>query len=171
MRWLIPLTAFAALALAETAAAAPVSVGEVSIGSHLQSVLEHKLGTQEGPVLERMVSDAVASALQRAGADVQPGSGVTVETVILDAKPNTPTDRQLEDQPGLSPIQSISAGGARLHGVVRGANGQVLAEIDHSRYSNSVADVVPSPTQWMDAQRAFRQYADKVARAYQANVH
>ena len=68
-------------------------------------------------------------------------------------------------------IDSISVGGATLHGVLRGPNGQVLAEIDHRRYSNTLADVVPGPTQWMDAQRAIRQYADKVARAYQANAH
>ncbi len=171
MRWLVPLAAFAALAFAQTASAAPVSVGEVSIGPHFQTVLEHRLGVEEAPKLERMVSEAVAGALQRAGADVEPGAGVTVETTILDAKPNTPTFKQLEDQPGLSPILSISIGGARLHGVVRGANGQVLAEIDHDRYSNTLAEVGVAPTQWMDAQRAIRQYADKVARAYQANVH
>ena len=170
MRWLIPLGALAALAFAQTAAAAPVSVAEVKLAPHFQRTLERHLGVSEGPILQAEVADAVSRALTRAGADVAPGAAVTVEATILDADPNRPTMKQVDDHPGLSVIDSVSTGGARLNAVIRGADGRVIAEVSHERYSQSLGDLVGQPAEWTDANRAIRQFAEKVADAYVANA-
>ena len=168
MRWLVPLTAMAALAFAQSAAAAPVSVGSVSFSPEMQTTLERRLGDREGPMLQDDVSRALTRALRRAGAEVGPGAGVTVETTIVDADPNLPTMKELSDMPGLSMIDSMSIGGAELHAVIRGADGRTLAEVNHRRYSMSLLDIDFPTTQWHDAQRAIRQFAEKVADAYES---
>ncbi len=170
MRWFIPLGVLAALAFAQTAQAAPVSVADVAIAPTFQDTLHKKLGDREGEILQDRVAREVSRALQRAGADVTSGAGVRVETTIVDADPNRPTLKELGDTPGLSMLGSISTGGAHLTGVIRNADGSVVAEVDHRQYSASLFDVLPGAGEWQDADRSIRQYARKVAAAYVANV-
>ena len=170
MRWLIPLGALAALTFSQTAMAAPVSVAEAAISPQFQTTLHGKLGDSEGAVLQHSITRAVSRALRNAGADVTENAGVRIETTIVDAAPNHPTIKQVGDKPGLDMFNSVSIGGAHLSGVIRGADGQVLAEIDNSRYSWTLDDVLPGSWIWTDADRSIDQYARKVAAAYVAHV-
>ena len=110
------------------------------------------------------------ASLTERGATLSEGAPVTVEISIVDADPNRPTMQQLADTPGLDAFRSISIGGAELHAVLRGADGQVLSEVTHRRYNHSLDDVIPPATTWTEARRAIRQFANKVADAYVANA-
>lgn len=169
MRWLTGLAAvvamFAAVAWTPPASAQPVAVGEVGFSSQFERSLDLKLGRREGGYLQDQVDHALRRALARAGLSVDANAPVTIETTIVDAEPNHPTFKQLGDHVGLSMIDSISVGGAELHALIRGRDGQVLAEVSHREYSNSLADVLPFATEWFDANRAIQQFAVKVARA------
>ena len=170
MRWLAPLAALAALALAQNAAAAPVTLAPVSYSPEFQASLNDDLGTREGAYLSDAVTRSLTGALERAGAQVGTPGGLTVETTIIEAAPNRPTMQQLVSKPGLSEIYSISIGGAELNAVIRGADGSVLAEVHHRRFSSDIRDVIPPAIEWSDAHRAIRQFAVKVANAYRASA-
>src|SRR5262245_52587561 len=129
MRVVASLAALAALAFAQAAAAATVTIAPVTFAPEFLPKLEEKLGTSEGTYLQRAVTDIVGDALSRAGAQVGPGGNVTVEVIVNDAAPTRPTALQLT-QPGLDYGRSISTGGADLHAVLRGADGHVITEVD-----------------------------------------
>lgn len=160
----------AALALVQLAPAAaqPVSVAPVSYSPQFQTSLHDTLGDREGEYLSREVNRAITAALARHGVTAGAG-GVVVETTIVDADPNRPTFQQLVDRPGLDPMRSISIGGAELHAVLRGADGQVLTEVSHRRYDFTIEDVFPTTT-WSAAHQAIRGFAEKVADAYVAQA-
>lgn len=167
MRMLGTMAAIAAIALAQTAAAATVTLAPVSFSPEFQEMLEEELGVREGDYLQHRVESAVTRALLRAGAQVGPGGDVTVEVSIISADPNRPTLQQLSDRPGLDMIRSFSVGGAELRAVIRRASGET-AEVRHRYYSPSLAYVGLPAGQWTDANRAINSFAGKVARAYQA---
>jgi hypothetical protein len=76
--------------------------------------------------------------------------------------------QQLSETPGLDYMRSFSIGGAELHATVRGANGQAI-EVSHRRYDHTIEEYNGLPaTTWTAAQRAIRQFAEKVADAYVA---
>ena len=166
MRVLTPLAAFAALAFAQSAAAATVTVAPVAFSSEFQTALTDDLGPREGVYLQERVEIAVARALERAGAQIGPGGDITVETSIIDADPNRPTLEQTAARPGLDSIRSFSIGGAELHAVIRDSSGQTIAEVTHRYYSPSLSYVFQPTGQWADAQRAISGFAAKVAAAY-----
>jgi hypothetical protein len=170
MRLTSALAGAALFAMAQAAYAAPVTLAPISFSPELQAELDAELGAREGEVLQRAVSEAVARALTERGATLSDAAPVTVEISILDADPNRPTLQQLADRPGLDGISSVSIGGAELHAVLRGPDGQVLSEVSHRRYNYSITDVPVPSTTWSEARRAIRRFADKVADAYVANV-
>ena len=160
------LAAFSLAAFTQVAVAAPVSLAPVALSAELQTSLDDDLGAREGEVLRRTVADTVSAALVRHGATVTGGAPVTVEITIVDADPNRPTMEQMSARPGLDMGRSISIGGAELHGALRGADGQVISEINHRRYTHSLIDLTGAESTWTDARRAIRQFAEKVADAY-----
>ena len=170
MRFTTALAGFVALAFAQAAYAAPVTLAPISFSPEFQTELNDELGVREGEFLQRTVHEAVARELTERGATLSAGAPVTVEISIVDADPNRPTMQQLADTPGLDAFRSISIGGAELHAVLRGANGQVLTEVSHRRYDQSLEDAIPPTGTWQEARRAIRQFADKVADAYVANA-
>ncbi len=168
MRLLPAFCGLAALALAQSAAA--VTVGPVSYSPEFETELHEELGMREGEYLREQVQEAIGAALARRGLSVDSGGGA-IEVVIVDADPNRPTMQQLADQPSLDFIRSFSIGGAELRAVVRGADGQVLTEVDHRRYNSSLAEFhgMPPADTWSEARRSIRRFADKVADAYVAH--
>jgi hypothetical protein len=166
MRLTTAFVGLAALAFAQSAAA--VTVLPVSFSPEFETELNEELGVREGDVLREDVEQAIAAALARRG--VREGGG-TIEVVIVDADPNRPTWRQLNDEPSLDYIRSFSIGGAELHAVIRGANGEVLTEVDHRRYNSSLSEFngMPPAYTWSEARRAIRRFANKVADAYVAH--
>ena len=168
MRIVASLAALAALAFAQTAAAATVTIAPVTFAPEFQPKLEEKFGSREGPYLQRAVTDIVTDALSRAGAQVGPGGNVTVEVTVNDAAPTRPTMLQL-NQVGLDYSRSISTGGADLHAVLRGADGHVITEVNHRYFSPSLNDAIVAGT-WSDANHAIHLFAERVAAAYRANA-
>ena len=168
MRLLPAYVALAALAFAQSAAA--VTIAPVSFSPEFETELNDELGAREGDVLREDVEGAVAAALARRGVTVGDGGG-TIEVVIVDADPNRPTWQQLSDEPSLDYIRSFSIGGAELRGVVRGANGEVLTEVEHSRYNTSITELggMPPASTWFEARSVIRRFANKVADAYVAH--
>ncbi len=170
MRLLFPLAVLTALALAQVAAAATVTLAPIGFAPEFQTAVEEDLGVREGARLQQRVAERVDAALARVGAELAPGGEMSLEITILDADPNRATMQQLRHQPGLDWSRSYSTGGASLRGVLRGAGGRVLAEIEHSYHTPSLQYLLAVPGQWTDADRAIRRFADKVADAYLANA-
>ncbi|HYD72425.1 MAG TPA: hypothetical protein VEF55_04760 [Candidatus Binatia bacterium] len=168
MRLTSALAALAALAFAQSAGA--VTVAPVSFSPEFETELNEELGVREGDVLRQEVEQAIAAALARRGVAVGDGGG-TIEVVIVDADPNRPTWQQLSDEPSLDFMRSFSIGGAELHGVIRGANGEVLTEVDHRRYNSSITEFhgMPPAHTWSEARGAILRFANKVADAYVAH--
>lgn len=168
MRLIPAFCSLAALAFAQGASA--VTVAPVSFSPEFETELNERIGVREGDVLRRDVERAVASALASRGVPVD-GSGGAIEIEIVDAEPNRPTMRQLSDQPALDYIRSFSIGGAELRAVLRDAEGNVLTEVGHRNYNQSLAEFhgVPPAGTWSEARRAIRAFANKVADAYVAH--
>jgi len=167
MRLIPAVCGLAALAFAQSAAA--VTLAPISFSPEFETELHEDLGVREGDYLRTDVEDEVRGALTRRGVDVASGGG-TIEIVIVDADPNRPTMQQLAERPGLDPIRSLSLGGAELRAVLRGANGEVIAEVDHRGYNHSIADFNGmAPNTWSEARRSIRRFANKVADAYVAH--
>jgi hypothetical protein len=145
-----------AIALAGAAAAAPVTVGDVSFDAKFQQQLTRTYGEREGAEL----STSVKRALERSLADVNAPAPLRVDVQILDAKPNRPTFKQLTDKPGLS-MQSIAIGGASLRASLRDASGAEVRSVSYSWYENDLRDVFAAST-WTDANRAIRWFALQV---------
>lgn len=169
MRSTLALASMAALlALSLPASAAPVSLSPVIFSPEFQTALDEDLGVREGERLQADLTRAVSRELTARGASIGQG-GITIELSIIDADPNRPTMQQLADRPGLDYIGSISVGGAELHAVLRGADGQVISEITHRRYNYNIEDAsIQASSTWSEAQRAIRRFASRVADAYVA---
>lgn len=164
MRFAPALLGLAALAIASAASAQTLE--QVSYSPEFQTALEDDIGVREGEYLSENVTRAIERALTRRGVAQ---TGVRIEVVIEDAQPNRFTMQQLRARPGVDPLRSVSVGGAELRAVLRGADGAVLAEVEHRRYSDSLRDLFFEPLTWTDANRAIRQFAEKVADAYVAH--
>ena len=168
MRLIPAFVGLAALAFAQSAAA--VTMAPVAFSPEFETELNEELGVREGDVLREDVERLVAAALARRGVSVGDGGG-TIEVVIVDAAPNRPTWHQLNAEPSLDYIRSFSIGGAELRGVIRGANGEVLTEVEHRRYNSSIAELngMPPAYTWYEARRSIRRFAEKIADAYVAH--
>jgi hypothetical protein len=168
MRLTSAFAGLAALAFAQSAGA--VTLAPVSFSPEFETELNEELGVREGDVLREDVERSIAAALARRGVTVGEGGG-TIEVVILDASPNRPTRQQLSDEPSLDFMRSFSIGGAELHGVIRGANGEVLTEVEHRRYNSSITEFhgMPPAYTWSEARGAILRFANKVADAYVAH--
>lgn len=166
MRLVPAFVGLAALAIASSAAAAPVTLSPISFSPEFQVALDEDLGAREGEYLRTAVTEAVSDALARRGASIGAGADISIEIAIVDADPNRPTMRQTQGRPGLDPLRSVSTGGAELRAVLRNASGQVVGEVDHRRYDETLEDVFVPPSTWTSAERSIRQFARKVADAY-----
>lgn len=164
MRLISAMAGVAALALAHTASA--VTLSPISYSPEFQVELDEELGLREGEYLRAEITEAVSNALARRGASLGAGADITIEISIVDADPNRPTMQQTRGRAGLDPLRSVSTGGAELHAVLRNASGEVVGEVDHRRYDETLEDVFIPPTTWTSAERSIRQFARKVADAY-----
>lgn len=154
-------------ALAFSASAAAQTLETVSYSPAFQTALEDDIGLREGEYLRREVTQAIDRAIARRNA---PAAQIRIEVVIEDAQPNRFTMHQLRRRPDVDAMRSVSVGGAQLRAVLRGADGAVLTEIAHRRYSDSLRDLFVEPLTWTDANRTIRQFAEKVADAYVAQA-
>jgi hypothetical protein len=160
-RFLAPLAAVAALAAAAGPATANSRQNQeprvtVALGGELTREAS-KLGEREVQRQVDRLTEAVSRELARSNAY----PGAEVRLVLTDLEPNRPTMQQTIDTPGLSQFHSRSIGGAAIEGELVTADGERVP-LRFSRYSTSLADVRGHST-WFDADRAFDQFADRLA--------
>jgi hypothetical protein len=152
--------------------AASVAVAPVTIGESLQAALRERYGTDEGPVLQQAADESLSRALKDAGAplagtEAVAGAGpLRIEVSIEEAVATHPTRRQLTDSPGLDYTRSIARGGARLHAVLRDADGKMIDQLDYDRYALSLQEASLSGGAWGDALLAFDGFAAQVIRSW-----
>jgi hypothetical protein len=154
---IIALAAAAAIAaLATSASAAPASVNVV-IGPELQKDAARIYGVRDIDRLADNLQTSVARDLARTGAYADS----RIELVLVDAKPNRPTFKQLTDKPGLS-FQSFSVGGAEIEGRAIAPDGTVTP----LRYSWYESDIRQSLNVWVwhDAEWTFDRFANRLSR-------
>lgn len=153
-------SAVATAAIATSAAAMPpISRVTVDIGPKLQEKALKEYGMRDVDRLAAELQEDVERALNKSGGLTQDGG--RLELVLMDAKPNRPTMKQMSDKPGLS-MQSFGVGGATIEGRAVFPDGQVVP-VSYKWYETDIRQAVPSTT-WSDAQRTFDRFALKVAR-------
>lgn len=160
------IAALATLAIGGTAVAAPVT--SVTFSPEFQTELTEDFGVREGEYLQESIEKSIRDALTRAG--VSDAAALSIDVTVVSADPTRPTFQQLGDTPGLDYFGSVSVGGAELTAVIRGANGQVLGNVDHRYYAHSLTEISYASGTWSDARRSIRRFATKVADAYVANA-
>jgi len=86
--------------------------------------------------------------------------GAVLQLVLVDAKPNHPTFKQMSDRPGLS-MQSFGVGGAEIRGEQINADGSRV-KLGYSWYESDIRWVQSLGT-WSDAEQAIHGFARRVA--------
>jgi hypothetical protein len=152
--------AFALLGLlAATTAVAGSPPITVTFAPALAERLDRLLGLEEGPVLQRIVTEAVAKAI----APDRCGDTARIDITLRQADPSHPTRRQLVDQPGLDFLRSKSIGGATISAKVFNADGQVIDTVDYQRYPPTLQFGSVAADTWSDARLAIDDFAAKLA--------
>lgn len=146
------------LVAATTAMAAGPPV-TVTLAPSLSERLDKSLGAEEGPVLQRIVTEAVTKAVT---ADRCPDAA-RVEVSVTDADPTHPTRQQLLDQPGLDFLRSRSIGGAALSAKMFNADGHVTGSLSYRRYPPTLGLGSMAAETWSDARLAIDRFAAKLA--------
>ncbi|HEY3951606.1 hypothetical protein [Phenylobacterium sp.] len=161
MRTFAIATAAATLLAAAPAFATPASVSVV-VGPQLQKKAIDTLGVRDVDGLAKELQKTVADRLAKTGAY----DGARIELVLVDAKPNHPTFKQLSDTPGLS-MRSFSIGGARIEGRAVAPDGAVTP----LRYSYMESDIrwTRGFSTWTDAELTFDRFAGELSRGKAPN--
>ena len=161
MRTFAIAAAATALLAAAPAFATPASVS-VTIGPQLQKEAIESLGVREVDDLAKDLQKTVATRLAKSGAY----DGARIDLVLVEAKPNHPTFKQLGDTPGLS-LRSVSLGGARIEGHAVAPDGTVTP----LGYSYMESDIrwVRGFSTWSDAELTFDRFAGELSRGKAPN--
>lgn len=157
----LALAAAATLTLAPAAFAAPlpaVSSVSVTVGPELQEKAEETYGVRDVQRLAHELQREVEQELARSGG--LRGDG-RLELVLVDAKPNRPTFKQLGDTPGLS-YQSFGVGGATIEGRVVSADGTVTP-LRYRWYETDIRQAAYGST-WSDAEWTIDRFASRLGR-------
>ena len=149
------LIAAALISSATAAVAAPASV-TVTVGPELQKKAVEKYGVRDVDRLATELRKDVERELARTGAY----DGARIELVLMDAKPNRPTFKQLSDVPGLS-YQSFGIGGARIEGQAV-APGGAVTPLKYSYYETDIRWSWANAT-WSDAEWTISRFAYRLA--------
>lgn len=157
------------LAFAATASAGPVVVRPLTVEADLQKKFDEDYGVREIQELQDALNRALTVELAGVGGTVGAEGPISIETVLVDAKPTRPTTAQGQKRPGLDMIRSVSLGGAELKARLVAADGRVLNEFSYDWYEYDISNAMGAST-WSDARRAIRRYADRVADAYRAQT-
>ncbi|HYG27147.1 MAG TPA: hypothetical protein VD906_09585 [Caulobacteraceae bacterium] len=156
MRMLAASAALILLSSAAPAFAAPAHVS-VTVGPELQAKAEKTYGVREVTRLTDSLREDVQRALARSGAY----EDARVELVLVDAKPNRPTFKQMTDTPGLS-MESFGVGGAAIEGRIVAADGSVTP-VAYRWYESDIRQAYGNWI-WHDAQWTFNRFASRLAK-------
>jgi len=156
------LVLLAGLALGPTAQAGQDRI-DVKISPALQHAAETSLGVRDVQQLAEDLKREVGRSLARTGVL----DGARLELILVDAKPNRPTFKQLGDQPALS-MESFGVGGATIEGKAVAVDGTVMP-LRYRWYETDIRNA-PYRTTWADADAAISQFADRLARGETAQT-
>ncbi len=148
--------AAAVLLFASPALAHPAFV-DVQIGPKLRAEAAKSLGVRDVDQLAAELSRQVTQELDRTGVL----QGARLELILVDAKPNRPTFKQLSNRPGLS-MRSFGLGGAAIEGRAIAVDG-TISPIHYQWYETDITQA-PYTTTWSDANTAFDRFARRLAR-------
>ncbi len=160
----------ASLLVALPLGAEAVKLPPVTIAPSLQSALNERYGADERAVLGEAVTRSLERALKAAGASFDDAAPLRIEVSIEDAVPTHPTRWQLQRNPSLDYLRSVSRGGAHLVAVLRGADGQVIDRVDYDHYAMSIEDASLSGSAWGDAMLAIDRFATQVVKAWRRHA-
>jgi hypothetical protein len=144
------------LAAAGPAFASPPQV-EVRVGDKLQVEAARSLGVADVDQLATDLKKHVERELDRTGVM----AGGRIELILVDARPNRPTFKQLNDHPGLS-LASFGTGGARIEGRAIAVDGAVTP-IRYEWYETDIRNT-PYLSTWSNADTSIDQFARRLAR-------
>jgi hypothetical protein len=134
-------TGLALLLVGSAARAAEFSPAVLDFPPGYEAALQAKYGAQEAPALRSEVVDSIASALKAAQGDCNLSLDVIMERVA----PSHLTIKQQLDDPAMDPLRSVFLNGcAELTGHVRGADGRVLATVNHQHFADDLRSVCPA---------------------------
>ena len=151
------------LPLAWAALAAPAEV-RVTFAPRVQHELSDRFGTDQEPVLQAQLLQALEPRLSKA--PLAPGASVLVS--VEELQPTHPTPRQSADNPALDPFATKFLGGAKLRGVIQDGDGHALATVRYSHYAQTLHLGSASKDPWADARLAFEGFAARLAGALPA---
>lgn len=164
------LALIAGLNAAPTIAATAVSIAPVTISAALQKTLHDQYGESEAAVLQSAVTERLERSLASAGASVSDSATRRIELSIDDAKPSHPTRFQMQTNPSLDPVRSRSLGGARLHAVLKDADGKILDQVEYHDYAMSFQEASPSGDAWGDARVAIDRFTAQVVKSWRRHA-
>ena len=171
MKWVAAtLFVVAGFSAAPLFAGAAVAVAPVKIGVPLQKTLHDQYGASDGAVLQEAVAERLQRALISAGASISDSAALRLDVSIERAVPSHPTRYQIQQNPSLDALRSVSLGGAHLHAVLHGADSKVLDEVDYDRFATSLDDVSPSGDAWGDARVSIDRFSDLVAKSWRRHA-
>lgn len=154
----LALAAAATLSLAPAALASPQpasSTVSVTIGPELHRTAQKTYGLRD---VQRL-ADELRADVEREVARKGGFAGARIELVLVDAKPNRPTFKQLSDTPGLS-YQSFGVGGATIEGQAIAADGTVTP-LNYRWYETDIRQAANSST-WSDAEWTINRFASRL---------
>jgi hypothetical protein len=169
------MRAFTALALSLGLVALPLSLasaaapGPLTLVSNVTVTIDPAFAKDKGKDyglkdlqdLADVLKNSVEARLSAKGRLITGAPGAaTVNLVLVDAKPNRPTFKQLADRPGLS-MQSFGIGGAEIKSEqVMPGGGKIM--LGYSWYESDIRWSQAQAT-WADAERAIDGFARRLA--------
>jgi len=115
-----------------------------------------------GQLIERLESKLEASFAKQ-GLQIVDGAPVTLNVVLVDAKPNRPTFAQMSKDSSLS-MQSFANGGAEIMGELIASDGREMGTVSYRYYETDIQNAQYGGT-WSDSHKAISRYASKTAKA------
>ncbi len=171
MKWLaLPLVLIAGVNTTPSLAGAAVAVAPMTISVPLQKALHDQYGASEGAVLQEAVAERLQRAFASADVSISDSASLRLDVSIERAVPSHPTRYQIQQNPSLDALRSVSLGGAHLHAVLHGADGKVLDEIDYDRFATSLEDASPSGDAWGDARVSIDRFSDLVVKSWRQHA-
>ena len=137
-----------ALTVALPLSAATVMLAPATVAAPLQAKLHDRYGAEEAAVLQSVVAEHLSRAFKAAGVTVDTAAPLRIEVSIEDAEPTHPTRHQVELNPSIEPVSSVSRGGAHLRAVLRSADGKEVDHVDYDYYAMSLDTVSAAGDAW-----------------------
>jgi len=149
------------LVLSTAAPGAQLPEATVEFAPAVAASLRDRYGSDETAVLRSAIVTAVARETQR----VTVPAGLTVTVTVGDVAPSRLTRRQMAESPAIDVERTRFIGGADLAGVVRDAQGHVVADVMYRYYPPTLGMGSIALDTWADARLAIDRFAAKLGAA------